>query len=106
LPEVATWRVKSLYKLATASQTTAALVQTERCVLTVNIATGESYEVSLRRAGKQHHLGIGQAHASKSVFLIIDAKNSNRHRPETGEILSEHTIESTKSDWPKNRQTN
>ena len=74
MPEVVTWRVKSLYKLAIVSQTTIALFQTKRCVLTVNSTIGGSYEVSLRRAGKQHHLGIGRAHASKSVFLIIDAK--------------------------------
>jgi hypothetical protein len=106
LPEVVTWRVKSLYKLAIASQTTVALFQTKRCVLTVNSTIGGSYEVSLRRAGKQHHLGIGRAHASKSVFLIIDAKTVTVTDQKTGEILSEHTIEPTKSYWPKNRQTN
>ena len=63
-------------------------------------------KVSLRRAGKQHHLGIGRAHASKSVFLIIDAKTVTVTDQKTGEILSEHTIEPTKSYWPKNRQTN
>jgi transposase InsO family protein len=58
-------------------------------------------KVSLRRAGKQHHIGVGRAHAGKQVFLIIDSRRVMVTDLRSGEILSENQIEPTASYWPK-----
>jgi hypothetical protein len=58
-------------------------------------------KVSLRRAGKQHHIGVGRAHAGKQVFLIIDSRRVMVTDLRSGEILSENQIEPARSYWPK-----
>jgi transposase InsO family protein len=58
-------------------------------------------KVSLRRAGRMHHLGVGRAHKTKPVFLIIDSKKAIVTDLRTGEILGENKIEPTRAYWPK-----
>lgn len=66
-------------------------------------ATGK---VSVRRAGKQHRLGIGRAHAGTEVFLIIDSRTVMVTNKRTGEIISEHKIEPTKLYSAKRKDPN
>ena len=43
--------------------------------------------VSLRRAGRMHHIGIGRAHSGTPVVLLIDDLNIRVIATQTGEML-------------------
>jgi transposase InsO family protein len=58
-------------------------------------------KVSIRRAGKMHHVGVGRANIGRKVFLVIDSKRVITTDYLTGEILGEHKIEPTRKYWPK-----
>ncbi len=55
--------------------------------------------VSLRRAGRMHHLGIGAAHAGRRVLAIVDEQEVTVVALDTGEILSTHRIEPDRAYW-------
>lgn len=55
--------------------------------------------VSLRRAGKMHHLGIGIKHAGKTVKVLTDHDTATVIAEQTGEILSKHHIDPSKNYW-------
>ncbi len=54
---------------------------------------------SLRRAGRMHHLGIGAAHRGKRILIITDKTTATVTHLDTGEILSEHHNDPTRSYW-------
>ena len=56
-------------------------------------------KLTLRRAGKLHHLGIGAKHAGKTALILADKHTITVADPETGEILSTHNIEPNKNYW-------
>ena len=56
-------------------------------------------KMSFRRAGRMHHLGVGAAHARKRVLAIADDTTVTVIELATGEILSSHLIEPTKTYW-------
>lgn len=56
-------------------------------------------KLSLRRAGKMHHLGIGIEHQHKKVILIIDHFKVSVVEKKTGEILSKHEINPSRNYW-------
>ena len=58
-------------------------------------------KVSLRRAGKMHHLGVGRAQAKKKVTLLVDEQMVQVVDEKTGEILTTHQIDGAKSYWAK-----
>lgn len=55
--------------------------------------------VSIRRAGRMHHLGIGRRHATKRILAITDETTVTVIHLDTGEILSEHRIDPTRGYW-------
>jgi transposase InsO family protein len=55
--------------------------------------------MTIRRAGRMHHLGIGAAHARKRVLAIADDTQVTVTDLTTGEVLSTHHIEPDKSYW-------
>jgi transposase InsO family protein len=55
--------------------------------------------MTLRRAGRMHHLGTGIANARKRVLALADDHQVLVTDLTTGEVLSRHLIESTKSYW-------
>lgn len=55
--------------------------------------------MTLRRAGRMHHLGIGTVHARKRVLALADDHKITVIELHSGEILSTHLIEPTKSYW-------
>jgi transposase InsO family protein len=55
--------------------------------------------MTLRRAGRMHHLGIGTAHARKRVLAFADDHQITVAELATGEILSVHLIEPDKTYW-------
>ena len=56
-------------------------------------------KVSLRRAGRMHHLGIGYAHRGTPVLILTDATQATVTHRTTGEILSEHNIDPHSTYW-------
>lgn len=56
-------------------------------------------KLSLRRAGKMHHLGVGIDHRHKKVFVIVDHFKVSVVEKKTGEVLSKHIIEPTRTYW-------
>ena len=59
--------------------------------------------ITLRRAGRMHHLKIGAAHARRRVLAIADENLVTIIALDTGEVLSTHHIEPDKSYW-RNQQ--
>lgn len=55
--------------------------------------------MTIRRAGRMHHLGIGAAHARKRVLALADDHHVTVTDLETGEVLSVHLIQPDKSYW-------
>ena len=55
--------------------------------------------MTLRRAGRMHHLGIGAAHARKRVLALADDHQVTVIELETGEVLSTHQINPDKTYW-------
>ena len=55
--------------------------------------------MTLRRAGRMHHLGIGTQHARKRVLAFADDRQITVADLSTGEVLSVHLIEPNKSYW-------
>lgn len=55
--------------------------------------------MTLRRAGRMHHLGIGAAHARKRVLALADDHHVTVTDLHTGEVLSRHRIQPDKSYW-------
>ena len=60
-------------------------------------------KISLRRAGRMHHLGVGAGHARRRVLAIVDQTTVTVIDLTTGEILSTHTIDPDRSYW-RNQQ--
>lgn len=60
--------------------------------------------VSLRRAGRLHHLGIGRRHRGTRILALIDENTVTVTALETGEILSEHLIDPTRGYWRNQQQ--
>lgn len=55
--------------------------------------------MTMRRAGRMHHLGIGAVHARKRVLALADDTRITVTELETGEVLSTHLIEPNKTYW-------
>ena len=60
-------------------------------------------KMTIRRAGRMHHLGIGTAHARKRVLAFADDTQITVADITTGEVLSTHLIEPHKTYW-RNQQ--
>ena len=56
-------------------------------------------KVSLRRAGKMHHLGVGRGNRDKRVIIVVDHFKVSVVEKQTGEVLSEHEINPAKGYW-------
>jgi transposase InsO family protein len=59
-----------------------------------------SGKVSLRRAGKMHHLGVRAENTNKRVLLLIDDTTVTVTELATGEVLSQHLINPDRGYWP------
>lgn len=60
--------------------------------------------MTLRRAGRLHHLAIGAAHARRRVLAIVDEREVTIVALGTGEILSSHLIEPDRRYWRNQRR--
>ncbi|MCR2809502.1 MULTISPECIES: IS481 family transposase [unclassified Microbacterium] len=61
-------------------------------------------KMSLRRAGRMHHLGIGADHRGKRILALIDETTVTVIHLDTGEILSTHHINPARSYWRDQQQ--
>ena len=59
--------------------------------------------ISLRRAGRMHHLAIGAKHIGKRVLALADDHEITVIELHTGEVLSTHDIQPSKAYW-RNKQ--
>jgi transposase InsO family protein len=57
--------------------------------------------ISLRRAGRMHHIGIGRAHAGKAILALIDDLDIRVIDATTGEILRHLTLDPTRNYQPR-----
>ena len=60
-------------------------------------------KMSIRRAGRMHHLGVGANNAHRRVLAIADQTTVTVIDLLTGEVLSTHTIDPDRSYW-RNQQ--
>ena len=60
--------------------------------------------ITMRRAGRLHHLKIGAAHARRRVLAIADEQEVTVVALDTGEILSTHLIEPDRRYWRNQRR--
>ena len=65
---------------------------------------GDNGKMSLRRAGRMHHLGIGIEHRGKRVIALIDQTTVTVVHLDTGEILATNTINPDRSYWRNNQK--
>jgi transposase InsO family protein len=63
---------------------------------------GDNGKMSLRRAGRMHHLGIGADHRGKRVIALIDETTVTVIHLDTGEIIATNTINPERSYWRNN----
>lgn len=56
-------------------------------------------KVSIRHAGRMHHLGVGYTHRGQRILAIADDQTITVINLITGEILSTHDIDPTKTYW-------
>jgi transposase InsO family protein len=61
-------------------------------------------KVSLRRAGRMHHLGVGYRHRGQPVLLLAAPTTITVVHRTTGEVLSEHDIDPTRTYWRNKKQ--
>jgi len=71
--------------------------------LRYDVAVGKG-AITLRRAGRLHHLNIGAAHARQRVLTIIDEHEVTVVALDTGEVLSSHLIEPERRYWRNQRR--
>jgi transposase InsO family protein len=60
--------------------------------------------ITLRRAGRLHHLGIGAAHRGARVLAIVDERAVTVVDLGTGEVLSSHLIAPDRGYWRNQRR--
>lgn len=65
---------------------------------------GTNGKMSLRRAGRMHHLSIGAHHRGKRILALIDETSVTVIHLDTGEILSTHNINPDRSYWRNQQQ--
>lgn len=65
---------------------------------------GTDGKISLRRAGRMHHLGVGTAHRHAPVLILIDQTTTTVVHRTTGEVLATNTIDPTRTYWHNNEQ--
>jgi transposase len=57
--------------------------------------------ISLRRAGRLHHIGIGRTHAGRTVLVLIDDLDIRVIDTTTGQILRHLTLDPTRGYQPR-----
>jgi transposase InsO family protein len=61
--------------------------------------------VSIRHAGRMHHLGIGITHRGKEILALADTATVTVIELQTGEVLSAHDIDPARAYWRNKRRS-
>ena len=61
-------------------------------------------KLTLRRAGKLHHLGVGHEHARTPVMILVTEHDVTMAHQSTGEVIGTYTIDPTKNYWRNNKK--
>jgi len=61
----------------------------------------ETGSVSLRRAGRMHHIGIGRAHKHVDIIMIIDDLDITVIATRTGDLLRRLTLDPNRGYQPR-----
>jgi transposase InsO family protein len=59
--------------------------------------------ITVRRAGRLHHIGIGRTHAHKTVLVLIDDLDTRIIDTTTGEVLRHLTLDPTRNYQPQQK---
>ena len=65
---------------------------------------GANGVITLRHAGKLHHIGIGRTHAATPVILLIADLDIRIINATTGELLRQLTLDPNRDYQPQNKQ--
>lgn len=60
-------------------------------------------KISLRRAGRMHHLGVGAIHRKKRVIMLIDEHTVTVVHLNTGEVIATNLVDPARGYW-RNQQ--
>ena len=63
----------------------------------------ETGAVSLRRAGRMHHIGIGRAHKGVAVIMLIDDLDIRVINTQTGQLLRTLTLDPNRGYQPRSK---
>jgi len=64
----------------------------------------DSGVITLRMAGRMHHIGIGRTHARTHVIMLIQDLEIRVINAITGELLRELTLDPTRDYQPQNQK--
>jgi transposase InsO family protein len=62
-------------------------------------------KLTLRHAGRLHHIGIGRTHATTRVLILVQDLNIRIINAATGELLRQLTLDPTRNYQPRNTPT-
>lgn len=65
---------------------------------------GDNGKMSLRRAGRMHHLGIGIEHRRKRIIALVDETTVTVIHLDTGEIIATNTINPDRNYWRNDKK--
>lgn len=63
---------------------------------------GTDGKISIRRAGRMHHLGVGANHRGKAVLVLLDETTATVIDRTTSAVLATNTIDPTRTYWRNN----
>jgi transposase InsO family protein len=65
---------------------------------------GANGVITLRHAGRLHHIGVGRTHAGTPILLLIDTLNIRIINTTTGELLRQLTLDPNRDYQPQDEQ--
>ena len=62
-------------------------------------------KLTLRRAGRLHHLGVGTEHANTPILMLVNEHTVEVINPTNGQHLASNTIDPDRNYWRNNQKT-
>ena len=61
-------------------------------------------KLTLRRAGRLHHLGVGTEHANTPILMLVNEQTVDVINPANGAHLASHSIDPDRNYWRNTRK--